>query len=263
MKKFVFLSAALLMMLQIFAGRPCAPIWNVPDTLKPRDQMAQLLRNMKNGSLIVRLKTNQKSIDAYRRAGKELIAERIETERRNQNLKLYWAFRNYFTFCKVYFIYAHETQRFLDGERNVFLDKDLNVDPSITFDETEFIFCEYGSAQPFAGFQDYAPSDINKRERPEVLAGKESRESIIVRSGTETTISSGLVLTDKYLQQLGRPFPYVVSVPGENFKAPVKSLNRELERAYSRLVIQKDFREKYKKMNKARKEEWKSYQMKD
>ena len=182
MKKFVFFSASLLMMFCVSAGGLSSAhrakmsyksgTLNSQDTLTIRSATSYMLRNLKSGSLVVRLKTNQKSVDAYRRAGKIYVAERIETERRNQNLKLYWAFRNHFTFCKVYFIYAHETQRFLDGERGIFLDRELNHDTSIVFTDSEYIFCEYGSAQPFAGFQDYAPSDINKRDRPEVLAGK-------------------------------------------------------------------------------------------
>ncbi|MBL0308200.1 MAG: hypothetical protein IPP77_00420 [Bacteroidetes bacterium] len=111
------------------------------------------LRELKHGSLIVRLKTNQKSVDAYRRAGKQQIAQRIEEERRSQNQRIYWAFKGYFRFCKVYFIYAYETMNFLKGTPGLLLNQNLDPDSSIIFSDSSFVFCEYGSAQPFADFE--------------------------------------------------------------------------------------------------------------
>src|SRR2546423_6289970 len=73
------------------------------DSINERTRAALALRNLINGSVIVRLKTNQKSVDAYRKAGKNEIADKIEAERKKQNQKIYYAFIRNFNFCKVYF----------------------------------------------------------------------------------------------------------------------------------------------------------------
>src|SRR3954463_1491188 len=87
------------------------------DSVNERTRAAITLRNLINGSVIIRLKTNQKSVDAYRKAGQHEIADRIEAERKLQNQKIYSAFVHNFNFCKTYFIYANETRDLLNGTK--------------------------------------------------------------------------------------------------------------------------------------------------
>lgn len=227
-----------------------------------RNRASTVLRELKHGSLIVRLKTNQKSVDAYRKAGKENVARQIEEDRKDQNLKMYWAFKNQFKFCKVYFIYAHETMKLLNGEKGIFLNEKLEKDSTIIFSDTTFVICEYGSAQPFSDFK-AGPFENQNAGRSSMAGSSEStlsrKDSLPIKNSTATATTSGLVLSDKNLQQMGRPFPYVVPVLGENYNAPVKALSRELERAYGRLVIRRDYNTKVKEMRKKQKEQWKSY----
>src|SRR6266852_1453519 len=50
------------------------------------------LKNLRSGTLVVRLKTNEKSIKAYRESGRNEIADRIVEDRRKQNQKIVSAF---------------------------------------------------------------------------------------------------------------------------------------------------------------------------
>src|SRR6478609_6305945 len=71
------------------------------DSVNERTRASLTLRNLPNGSVVVRLKTNQKSVEAYRKAGKNEIADRIEEDRKKQNQKIYDAFPHNFNFCKT------------------------------------------------------------------------------------------------------------------------------------------------------------------
>lgn len=213
------------------------------DSVKERVRASLALRNLKNGSVIVRLKTNQKSVDAYRKAGKEEIADRIELDRKNQNLKMYYAFTNGFHFCNVYFIYATETHDFLNGKKGLLLNRDLAHDPNIIMNDTNFIFCEYGSAQPFSKFNDLDRPLI--ANRGSYLDSRTHSKKILdtIPSQTSTSPIYGLFFSDKNLKQFYRPFPYVEDVYFSNYDRSVHALSRDLERAYERLVINKDFKD--------------------
>jgi hypothetical protein len=212
------------------------------DSINERTRAALTLRNLINGSVIVRLKTNQKSVDAYRKAGKNEIADRIEEDRKKQNLKMYYAFVHYFNFCRVYFIYANETQAMLSGAKGLFLNRNLEHDPSITLPNNNFIFCEYGSVEAYSKFTDV----------PSLQAGETDKFNKILdppstQTSTSPSSTNALFFSDKNLRQFQRPFPYVDDVPLSSYDRAVHSLNRALQRAYDRLVTNKDFREMKKK----------------
>jgi hypothetical protein len=213
------------------------------DTVKLRDKASQTLRALKGGAVIVRLKTNEKSVEAYRKAGRNNIAEKIREERKTQNTKLYYAFVNEFKFCRVYFIFANQTASVLNGNYKVFLNKNLEVDSSIIFGDTTFVFCEYGSVESFSDFENVYSQRV--------------LDSIPSQTSTSPSTYSGLVFLDKNLQQFYRPFPYVAGVYLDNFTPSVRTLNNELERAYFRLVVNRDFNEKIKAEKKKQKQQLK------
>ena len=231
------------------------------DTTPLRDKASQTLRSLRNGAVIVRLKTNLKSIDAYRKAGQPDIADRIEADRKKQNQKMYRAFQNNFLFCKVYFIYANETEEFNKGNHKVFLNEDLQHDTTIVFTDTNFVFCEYGSVEAFSKFDDYKAPAVGTGGLGTYVDAKTNRiqDSVSFRTSTSPATTSGLVFLDKELHQLHRPFPFVEGVYMDNYDAPIRTLNREMERAYGRLVIRRDFNEQMKKERKRQKELLKQY----
>lgn len=232
------------------------------DTIRYKDQAAITLRRLKQGSVVVRLKTNEKSVDAYRRAGQTEIADKIVSDRVTQNQKMYDAFTTAFTFCKVYFIYSKDTKRFLNREKGLFLNKDLAYDPAITFADTNFVFCEYGSVESFSQFTDQTPGmAVDKPAIPGgMYAGPKPHDMLDTlsrRTSTDPATTNGLFFSDKNLKQFHRPFPYTESVYFNNPYPTVRTLNNEMERVYMRLVTSKDFRIRMKQERKKMKEDLK------
>jgi hypothetical protein len=226
-----------------FSSKKNVPVNLVVDSAKERDRTSQTLRDLKNGAVIIRLKTGSKSIDAYRKAGQNDVADRIEAEHQKQNQKMFWAFTENFLFCDVYFIYANETDAFLGGKRGLFLNQQLQHDSSIVFEGTNFVFCEYGSVQPFSKFSDYEKPKVGTPGNDN--AGKSFGDGP-VQTATSPATTSGLFFSDRELKQFNRPFPFVESVYFDNFVPTVRTLNREMQRAYERLVVNRDFKEKVK-----------------
>lgn len=231
------------------------------DTTPLRDKASQTLRNLRNGAVIVRLKTNLKSIEAYRKAGQTVIADRIESDRKKQNQKMYRSFENNFLFCKVYFIYANETEEFNKGNRKIFLNENLQHDSTIIFTDTNFVFCEYGSVESFSKFDDYKAPTAGTGGLGTHIDPITNRlqDSVTFRTSTSPATTSGLIFLDKELHQLHRPFPFVEGVYMDNYDAPIRMLNRDMERAYGRLVIRRDFNDQIKKERKRQKELLKQY----
>lgn len=215
------------------------------DTLNNRTKASVILRELGNGYVVIRLKKNQKSIDAYRKSGQNDIADRIEFERKKQNLKIFFSFTNNFTFCPVYFIYADETADLLAGRKGLFLNNNLEHDSTINPQGTNFVFCEYGIAQQFSDF-DTEPgySPVHQNESRKIL------DSIPTQKTTSPASFNGMFFSDKNLRQLSRPFPYVSDVIMDSYNRTALALSRELERAYQRLVASADFKEIRKKDRK-------------
>ena len=223
------------------------------DTVKERDRASQTLRSLRNGAVIIRLKTSPKSVAAYRKAGQVEIAERIENDRRKQNEKIFWAFTEQFLFSKVLFIYSSETDSFLKGKQGVFLNEKLEHDTTIIFTDSNFVFCEYGSVEAYSKFNDYEHPQPANIPRPTSyidefgnLRSLQILDTVPTHTSTSPATTSGLFFSDKELKQLQRPFPFVVPVYMENYTAPVKTLNADMFRAYNRLVVNRDFKEKVK-----------------
>lgn len=71
----------------------------------------EFIQNLKKGALIVRLRINSKKVEAYRSVGNEELALKLEAQQKENNLNMLLAFKNNFTFCPVYFIYANDYQK--------------------------------------------------------------------------------------------------------------------------------------------------------
>jgi hypothetical protein len=151
-----------------------------------------------NGAVVVRLKTNKKLIDELIAQGKMDLATEKEKEQYVINANTYAAYRDYFKFCKVYFILSNSSDSLLNGARTgIFLDSTLKIDPSITMNEKFYLLAErdygYNSSIGFVA-EDTA--------RKVVEGGNPVKEMAVV-------------LKNKYGHQLKAPFPY--SVKEKNF----------------------------------------------
>lgn len=151
------------------------------------------INELKEGAIVVRLKTNKKLIDALKTQGKNELALEKEKEQYAINKNTLYAYRDYLTFCKVYFINSNSTDSLLNGARTgMFLDSNLNVDPSITLTEKFFLIAERDYA--YNSSIGFVPEDSARKV---VEEGNPVREMAIV-------------LKNKYSHQLKGPMPYFI-----------------------------------------------------
>jgi len=191
---------------------------------------AEEIKGLKHGALVVRLKTSDKSVDAYRKAGQEELAQKITAQREAENLKIAEAFKYYFKFCKVYFIYAKNTEALLKGKPGIFLNDALQPDTTIKLTESYFLIAEYGSYTQNERTDDYHYSGVYKTE-----------------PSTSTASTSALVILDTKLNQLQEPFPFFEPVYLNGFIKAVDHLSMSLEKAYGNTLYKEDVKQLKKK----------------
>jgi hypothetical protein len=151
------------------------------------------INRLKEGALVVRLKTSQKGIDALRKDGKNEEADQKEAEQYLINKYIVRSFLDHYNFSKVYFMYSNYSDSLLDGRRSgFFLDSSLTVNPALKLDGNFYLIAErdyvYNSSLGFIR-EDSARSVVE--------AGNPTREMAIV-------------VKNKYNHQLKGPFPYYV-----------------------------------------------------
>ncbi|MCW5907387.1 MAG: hypothetical protein KIS94_05985 [Chitinophagales bacterium] len=190
----------------------------------------QQIADLKSGALIVRLKTNDKSVEAYRRNGRNDVADRIIADRKIQNQKIVDAFRSRFDFCKVYFIYASSTNQVLEGTTGLFLNDAMEPDTSIVIKESYFLLAEYGTVTANMRGDEYHYKNVDKTE-----------------ASSNTTTSSAIFISDTSLTQLKEPFPFYQTVLLENYTKAVDRLNSALHRFYFNRVSNAKPTDKQKK----------------
>lgn len=151
------------------------------------------INELKKGALLVRLKTNQKVIEALRKQGKEDLALKKEVEQFAIDRNTVLAYKHNFNFCKVYFVYSHSTDTLLKGARqNIFLDSNLIVDPSIIMAEKFYLIAE----------RDYAYNSS-------IGFVKEDSAKYVSEHGNPVK-EMAVVVKNKFGHQLKAPFPYYV-----------------------------------------------------
>lgn len=172
---------------------------------------------LKNGALVVRIRTNDKKIELYKNAGKENLAKDLEEKYAERNMEMIKGVKESFTFCPVYFIFSEDFSKVLNGERTgIFLNENLEIDNSITLDELTYFFLDYGSV--------YAEliSNPNSPRNKEV---------------TSTPVQqSALVIKDHNMVQLLSPFPFYSSVKFNEFEKAAKHLSSDCFKFYAKAV---------------------------
>lgn len=151
------------------------------------------INQLKEGAIVVRLKTNKKLIDALREQENNELALEKEKEQYAVNVNTYHAYRDKLKFAKVYFILSNHTDSLLNGTRTgIFLDSTLKVDPTITMNEKFYLIAErdygYNSSIGFV---------------------KEDSARKVIESGNPVR-EMAVILKNKYGHQLKGPFPYCI-----------------------------------------------------
>ncbi|MBA3679752.1 MAG: hypothetical protein H0W73_00980 [Bacteroidetes bacterium] len=160
------------------------------------------INQLKNGALVVRLKTSKKLVDALRSQGKTVLADEKQLEQDAININTMRAYINNYTFSKVYFMYSNYSDSLLNGKREgIFVDTTLTVDSKIVMNEKFYLLAErdytYNSSIGFV------PEDS---ARIQIEKGNAIKEVPIV-------------IKNKYGHQLKGPFPYYA---GEKFNQQKK-----------------------------------------
>ncbi len=185
------------------------------------------------GALLVRLQTKRASIEALRERGNFNLADRIEEEQRELNQKIVDGFKTDFDFCKTYFFYSHYSIYVKNGQLDsvAFLDKNLEVDTSISVGNNGFLTAEFGKIKQAPGkyYDDYetiqGEGDVTRRKK---------------YYGEPNMGFRALIIKDDQFVQLRKPFPYYVRTLSSFIfirRKPHKTIarmNKQLHKFYRR-----------------------------
>lgn len=194
------------------------------------DSKEQIINLKEKGALVVRLRNENKKIEALKKRGNIQWAENVATEAAKNNKATMVAFEKEFDFCPVYFIYEQNSVAIREKEvkKGIFLNNRLEVDESIVCGEEYILTAEFGVTEPdTASFYDHSYTyQLND--------SSEVRETRYKEYNTNVT---GLVIKSDHFIQLHRPFPYYVReytaiVLSRKKEEMVRILNRNLHAFY-------------------------------
>jgi hypothetical protein len=172
---------------------------------------------LRGGALIVRLKSQDRKIQAYTKSGNHALVAKLESELLKFNMGLMDAFNNYYDFSAVYFIYPDDYSKVLNGNTSgFFLNNNLEKDSSIVLEQEKFFICEYG---------------------PVYAEAIEDQNNARIKVVTSTPVQQdALVIKDTDLQQLITPFPAYVSIRLKTMWKAVENMNSNLHKYYNRVL---------------------------
>ena len=103
------------------------------------------IKEMKDGAVLVRLKTSKLQIDKLLEMGKLDLAKEKVMLQRKKNLEIVTAFSEHFKFCRVYFFHSNNSELVKENRtRGFFLDANLNVDETIRVIEKNVFVVDIG-----------------------------------------------------------------------------------------------------------------------
>lgn len=192
------------------------------------------INQLKNGTLLVILKTRKNTIDAYRKAGKIKLADKLEEQQIFLNESIVGAFKENFNFCPVYFFlsdYARDikNKNFKDV---VFLDRNFEPDTNLKFMIKNFFIAEFGNIEQDTAkyFDGYHAMNTNKKVEKKAK----------YHGGPNMGFRALIIMSDQ-LVQLARPFPYYIRTFDSlwlferNAETVVKKLNKKLNKFYNKV----------------------------
>ncbi len=172
------------------------------DRRKKRRIAENQIRELRDGALLVRLKTSKPKIEALRKLGYFQEAQEVEKEQRIENLMLMKSFNNYYDFSEVKFFYSEDSRKI--RERNyagVFLNDSLKKDRSIQLYNSQNIFIaelanlEKDTTKYFSHYELVSTGDFAQVQVPRYYGGSDISFYAIV-------------IKDENFYQLSKPFPY-------------------------------------------------------
>jgi hypothetical protein len=152
------------------------------------------IASLKKGALFIKLKTSENVINGLIERGRKDEAEKIRAELALENKEIINAFKNNFTFCKVFFFYSNNSQKIKDGNYTGCL-LNTNYEIDSTFNGSDYLIGEFGQ--------------------------------------TETNRIDAFLIEDKNFNQLKKPFPFLIrlnkfGVATRSKDEMAKAVNEEL-----------------------------------
>tara|TARA_R110002072_G_scaffold116482_1_gene246967 strand:+ start:315 stop:1577 length:1263 start_codon:yes stop_codon:yes gene_type:complete len=160
------------------------------------------IRNLRDGALLVRLKTSQPKIDALERLGFAQEAEEVRKQQRTENRSLMKTMKAYYNFSEVRFFYSNRSKAVrrekFDG---IFVNDSLVEDSSIVLHNKKNIF-----TAEFAKLEEDTAKYFSHYEWR--ITGNFAMMRVPVYYGPGGHTFLALVVKDHNFKQLHRPFPF-------------------------------------------------------
>ncbi len=220
MKTWFFLLVCCLFQTNMFGQNVIEELQNA------RSEANYHIKALKESALLVRLKTRDRSIEAYRAAGANELAKRIEQEQFAENQRTMVLFKELFNFCPVYFFYANQTKQVLAGNiTGNLLNDALQPDTSIHLLTDNFYIAEIDALfETLPDEDEEFTDDVQTAGKNVSTNGKHA----------DTTLQNVIVIKDRNLVQLKRPFPFYVRASFDRFlPSKVEKFNNKLQRFYT------------------------------
>lgn len=159
-------------------------------TLRFKAAYAQI-NLLKKGALLIRLKTNQRTITQLKKAGNIDLATNLEKETELTNKIMMSAYIKEFTFCPVYFFYSESSDSIRKNNLSgIFVDSTLQINSSIICNASFFLVADEGALY-----------NSSLGIMPESMAKNATEKGSYTRDAS-------IIIKNKYFIQLNKPFPY-------------------------------------------------------
>ncbi|MCW3084381.1 MAG: hypothetical protein JWP12_1747 [Bacteroidetes bacterium] len=167
-----------------------------------RETAQSQIVELKTGVLLVRLKTSENYINTLLRQGDKKGAEEARLQQEKENKEIVAAFRDNFTFCKVYFFYSRYSDKIKAGKVKGYI-MNANFEKDTLYNGTDYLIGDFGES--------------------------------------ETTKLQGFIMKNKNSEQLKSPFPFLIKLNRngviERSKPEiVQALNKELFSFYTHVT---------------------------
>lgn len=115
------------------------------DFTKEENTRANLeIQKLKNSVIVVRLKTKQRQIEAYRSTGQTALANKIEEKALIENLRIISACIKFFNFAKIYFVNTEDMEFFRQTDRLILSNLLPQKDSVVTLSHDSVYYLDYG-----------------------------------------------------------------------------------------------------------------------
>ena len=160
---------------------------------------SRLIYKLKNDTIIVRLKTNKKQIEAYRKSGNKKVADKIEEKSLIKNLRIISACIKYLNYCPIYFMDSESQEYFTQTDTLIISDLVPTDQKKIALNHKRIFYLDFGQLYARERSSEWKYKDYGKTEE-----------------GGSSISDEAFVLRNAKGEQLAPPFPFysVITLQG-------------------------------------------------